>query len=187
MSEPLRFMIDRFQTPIGEMVIAADHDGNLRAVDWTEFDPRMQRLLTRQYGKGKFVLEPVKNPHGLADVITRYFAGDFAALDELPVKFAGTSFQRSVWQALREIPCGKTLSYSELAHKIGKPTATRAVGLANGSNPVGVIVPCHRVIGANGSLTGYGGGLERKRWLLDHESNPLFGQMGFKENEAVRG
>jgi methylated-DNA-[protein]-cysteine S-methyltransferase len=187
MSEPLRLMIDRFQTPIGEMVIAADHDGNLRAVDWTEFDPRMQRLLTRLYGKENFVLEPAKNPHGFADVIASYFAGNFTALDGLPVETAGTPFQRAVWRALREIPCGKTLSYAELAHKIGKPTATRAVGLANGSNPVGVIVPCHRVIGANGSLTGYGGGLERKRWLLDHESSPLFSQMGFKSDEALGG
>lgn len=173
MTTPLRLMIDRIQTPIGEMVIAADHDGNLRAVDWSEYDPRMLRLLTRHYGADGFTLEPGKNPHGFADAIARYFAGDFSALDNLPVATAGTPFQRTVWRALREIPSGTTVSYADLAQKIGKPTATRAVGLANGSNPVGVIVPCHRVIGANGSLTGYGGGIERKRWLLDHESNPL--------------
>jgi methylated-DNA-[protein]-cysteine S-methyltransferase len=170
MSEPLRLMIDRIQTPIGEMVVLADHDGNLRAVDWAEYEPRMMRLLTRHYGANGFTLEPEENPRGFADAIARYFAGDFAALDNLPVKTAGTPFQRTVWRALREIPCGTTVSYAGLAQKIGKPTAVRAVGLANGSNPVGVIVPCHRVIGANGSLTGYGGGIERKRWLLDHES-----------------
>jgi methylated-DNA-[protein]-cysteine S-methyltransferase len=173
MSEPLRLIIDRFQTPIGEMVILADHDGNLRAVDWAEYEPRMLRLLTRHYGANGFTIEPGKNPHGFADAIARYFAGDYSALDSLPVETAGTPFQRAVWRALREIPCGTTVSYADLAQKIGKPTAMRAVGLANGSNPVGVIVPCHRVIGANGSLTGYGGGIERKRWLLDHESNPL--------------
>jgi len=85
------------------------------------------------------------------------------------VQTAGTPFQRAVWRALREIPRGATESYSKLAQRIGRPTAVRAVGLANGSNPIGIVVPCHRVIGANGSLTGYGGGMERKRWLLEHE------------------
>jgi methylated-DNA-[protein]-cysteine S-methyltransferase len=98
-----------------------------------------------------------------------YFAGDLGAIDKLPVKTAGTPFQRAVWNALREIPRGATESYGQLAERIGRPTAVRAVGLANGSNPIGIVVPCHRVIGANGSLTGYGGGMERKRWLLDHE------------------
>jgi methylated-DNA-[protein]-cysteine S-methyltransferase len=88
----------------------------------------------------------------------------------LPVKTAGTKFQREVWRALRYIPCGKTISYGELARRIGRPKAVRAVGLANGSNPIGVVVPCHRVIGSNGTLTGYGGGLHRKRWLLQHEN-----------------
>jgi methylated-DNA-[protein]-cysteine S-methyltransferase len=87
----------------------------------------------------------------------------------LPVQTAGTLFQREVWRALREIPCGSTVSYGKLAQQIGRPAAIRAVGLANGSNPIGVVVPCHRVIGADGSLTGYGGGIERKRWLLAHE------------------
>ena len=173
MSEPLRFMVDRIDTPIGEMMIAFDEEGNLRAVDWTDYEPRMQSLLRRQYGAHGFTLEPGKCPQRFTDAINRYFSGDLAALDTLPVATAGTPFQRAVWQALREIPCGTTVSYAALAQKIGRPSAMRAVGLANGSNPVGVIVPCHRVIGANGSLTGYGGGLDRKRWLLDHESNSL--------------
>ncbi len=173
MNEPLQLIIDRIKTPIGEMLVVADHNGNLRAVDWADYEPRMMRLLTRHYGANGFKLEPRKNPHGFADAINRYFDGDLSALDSLPVKTAGTPFQCAVWGALRDIPFGTTVSYAGLAQKIGKPTAMRAVGLANGSNPVGVIVPCHRVIGANGSLTGYGGGIDRKRWLLDHESNSL--------------
>lgn len=170
MSETLELIIDRIDTPIGEMVIVADHEGNLRAADWTDHEARMLRLLRRQYGENGFRLELGKNPHGLADAINRYFAGDLTALDGLPVKTTGTPFQRAVWSALRTIPCGTTMTYGELARQIGKPAAVRAVGLANGSNPVGVIVPCHRVIGANGSLTGYGGGIDRKKWLLEHES-----------------
>lgn len=169
----LELLIDRIDTPIGEMVIIADRDGNLRAVDWTDHDPRAQNFLRLHYGpnngKTGFTLTPVRNPSGLSDAIRSYFAGDLTAIDNLPVKTNGTPFQRQVWQALREIPLGTTISYGQLASRIGRPTAMRAVGLANGSNPVGVIVPCHRVIGSNGSLTGYGGGMERKRWLLEHE------------------
>ena len=171
MSEYLQLISDRIKTPIGEMEIIADHHGNVRAVDWVEYEPRMLRFLRLHYGKNGFRIVPGKNPHGFTDAIHRYFAGDLTALDALPVETAGTPFQRAVWRALRDIPCGTTVSYAKLAQKIGKPKAMRAVGLANGSNPVGVIVPCHRVIGANGSLTGYGGGIDRKRWLLDHESN----------------
>ena len=101
--------------------------------------------------------------------IKAYFEGQLNAIDSLPVECVGTPFQKRVWHALREIPCGRTVSYSELARRIGRPAAVRAVGLANGANPISVIVPCHRVIGVNGTLTGYGGGLERKRWLLSHE------------------
>ena len=97
-----------------------------------------------------------------------YFAGERTAFD-LDLSLAGTPFQQRVWQALREIPYGETVSYGELAVSLGQPGASRAVGLANGKNPVGIIVPCHRVIGANGSMTGYGGGLDRKRWLLSFE------------------
>jgi len=127
--------------------------------------------LRRHYGGDGYRLEPCKNPRGISDTIKRYFEGDLAAIDALPVKTAGTAFQREVWNALRSIPCGTTISYAKLAQQIGRPAAVRAVGLANGSNPIGVIVPCHRVIGANGSLTGYGGGIDRKRWLLAHESD----------------
>ncbi|MGA3223094.1 MAG: methylated-DNA--[protein]-cysteine S-methyltransferase [Acidobacteriaceae bacterium] len=169
MAEVLQLLLNRIDTPIGEMVVVADHDGNLRAIDWTDHEPRMLRFLRLHCGKGGFSLEAVPDIKGLTSAIHRYFAGDLKVIDTLPVKTAGTPFQREVWRALREIPCGSTVSYAKLAQQIGLPAAIRAVGLANGSNPIGVVVPCHRVIGANGSLTGYGGGIERKRWLLEHE------------------
>ena len=102
-------------------------------------------------------------------MLTRYFGGEIGALDTIAVELNGTPFQKNVWQALRRIPGGTTISYAELAKRIGEPSAVRAVGTANGANPVAVIVPCHRVIGSNGRLTGYGGGLDRKQWLLAHE------------------
>jgi methylated-DNA-[protein]-cysteine S-methyltransferase len=170
MSEILQLLIDRIDTPIGEMLVVADHHGNLRAVDWTDHDARMQGLLRIHYREDGFRLEPSRNLNGLTHALGSYFAGDLAAIDTLPVQTAGTPFQREVWLALRQISCGTTVSYAELAARIGRPKAVRAVGLANGSNPVGVVVPCHRVIGSDGSLTGYGGGIERKHWLLEHES-----------------
>jgi methylated-DNA-[protein]-cysteine S-methyltransferase len=165
----LRLFLDRLPTPIGDMLIAADREGNLRATFWTDDEEDLRCLLERQYGRAQIEIEPAFNPHGLTAAIAAYFAGDLHAIDTLPVQTAGTSFQREVWYALRQIPCGTTISYGQLATQIGRPAAVRAVGLANGANPIGVVVPCHRVIGSNGSLTGYGGGIHRKRWLLDHE------------------
>lgn len=171
MPEALQLIMDRIDTPIGEMLIVADQEGNLRAIDWADHETRMLRLLRLHYGAGGFKLEPSPGLGGLTDAMRRYFAGELAAIDNVPVKTGGTTFQREVWRALRTIPCGSTVSYAQLATQIGRPSAVRAVGLANGSNPVGVVVPCHRVIGANGSLTGYGGGIERKSWLLQHEAS----------------
>jgi methylated-DNA-[protein]-cysteine S-methyltransferase len=116
-------------------------------------------------------------PAGFRDVVDQlaaYFAGELTEFD-IALDPSGSPFQRTVWMALRTIPYGQTRSYADIARQIGNPTASRAVGLANGRNPISIIVPCHRVIGANGSLTGYGGGLERKRALLDLESGALFG------------
>ncbi|MCU1263145.1 MAG: methylated-DNA--protein-cysteine methyltransferase [Bryobacterales bacterium] len=169
MSNVLHLLIDRVETPIGELLLVADDLGKLRAVDWADYEPRMLRLLRLHYGKDGFHLDPARNPHGLRERINRYFAGDIDAIDEIPVETAGTAFQRSVWYELRKIASGAPVSYGTLARQIARPKAVRAVGLANGSNPIGIVVPCHRVIGSNGSLTGYGGGLERKRWLLEHE------------------
>lgn len=123
-------------------------------------------------------MEPHESPPGRRDdaalrpfrnQLRSYFAGELQVFD-MPLALEGTPFQRAVWAALRKIPYGKTISYAELARRVGKPGAARAVGSANGRNPVGIIVPCHRVIAADGTLGGYGGGLERKRWLLDHEA-----------------
>ncbi len=170
MSDALQLLVDRIETPVGPMFVVADQEGNLRALYFADYEDGMHRALGRHYGKNGFALTEARNPHGLSEAITQYFAGDLKAIDKLPVKTAGTKFQREVWRALRDIPCGKTISYGELARRIGRPKAVRAVGLANGSNPIGVVVPCHRVIGSNGTLTGYGGGLGRKRWLLQHEN-----------------
>jgi methylated-DNA-[protein]-cysteine S-methyltransferase len=165
--EPLRLTLDRLNTPLGEALLVVDADGAVRALDFADYEERMLRLLTRHYGR--FALTPGAAPPEVRDAVSAYFAGDVSALDGLTVRTAGTDFQRSVWAALRAIPAGQTRSYGQLAASIGSPRAVRAAGLANGQNPVAVIVPCHRVIGANGTLTGYAGGLERKRWLLAHE------------------
>lgn len=165
----LDFLVDRLPTPIGELVVVADRDGRLRAVDWTDHEDRMLALLRTQYRGREISLTPAHDPAGLSLACAAYFAGDLHAIDDLPAETGGTGFQRSVWRALRGIPCGETITYRELAGRAGRPAAVRAAGHANGSNPISIVVPCHRVIGANGSLTGYGGGIERKRWLLRHE------------------
>lgn len=167
--EAIRLLVDRTDTPIGELTIVVDGAGRLRAVGWTEHEDRMRHFLRVHYGANGHALEPAREPVDGVVALKAYFAGDLAAIEDLAVETTGTPFQRAVWRALRDIPCGHTISYRELARRIGRPAAVRAVGLANGANPVGIVVPCHRVIGSAGSLTGYGGGLERKRWLLAHE------------------
>ena len=121
-------------------------------------------------------IEAADDPAGAVSVLSRYFAGDLTSLDQVDVELHGTPFQERVWTALRTVAAGMTTSYAELAGRVGAPSAVRAVGAANGANPVAIVLPCHRIIGSNGSLTGYGGGLERKRWLLNHEgvSRSLF-------------
>jgi methylated-DNA-[protein]-cysteine S-methyltransferase len=165
----VELLVERLPTPLGGLVIVSDRQGRLRSVDWHDYEPRMHALLRRHTGGGGFTLEPAPASTPLAAALEAYFAGDLAAIDTLPVATGGTAFQRSVWEALRGIPCGRTLSYAALARRIGRERAVRAVGLANGANPIGIVVPCHRVVGSDGSLTGYGGGIERKRWLLAHE------------------
>lgn len=164
----LELQIGPIHTPIGEALVVFDDEKSLRAFDWKDHEDRMLRLLRRQYGVG-LDLRLAKTPNEITRAFDAYFGGDLKALEQIPCQTAGTPFQREVWSALRSIPAGQTRSYGQLAAKLGRPKAMRAVGLANGSNPIGVVVPCHRVIGADGSLTGYGGGLDRKRWLLTHE------------------
>jgi methylated-DNA-[protein]-cysteine S-methyltransferase len=163
-----RLTLDRYATPIGDLLLASDDDGRLRAVDLYGDEVRMTNWLHGQYGT-RLVLEKGCAPKPVRQALDDYFAGHLEALDEIECQADGTEFQRSVWTALRDIPAGQTLSYGTLAGRLGNPKAVRAVGLANGSNPIPIVIPCHRVIGSDGSLTGYGGGLERKRWLLAHE------------------
>jgi methylated-DNA-[protein]-cysteine S-methyltransferase len=166
--QPDRLTVSAFPTPIGESLLITDQQGNLRTLDFRDYEPRMRRLLRLQYGKD-IALEDGPAPKALLRALTAYFDGDIGALDSIACETAGTPFQRSVWTSLRKIPAGMTTSYGALARRIGRPAAMRAVGAANGANPIAIVVPCHRVIGTDGSLTGYGGGLDRKRWLLQHE------------------
>lgn len=165
---PERLIVDRLASPLGPLQLVVDADGALRLLEFDEDSPRARRLMARH-----FAGVPVSSgaaPAAIRGGLEAYFAGDLAALAAIPVRLGGTDFQRRVWRALTDIPAGSTLSYGALAERLGAPRAVRAVGLANGANPVSLVIPCHRVIGADGSLTGYGGGLARKRWLLAHES-----------------
>lgn len=159
--------LDRVKTPIGDLMLVADAKGALRMLEFYNKPKRWRPEFKRRFDGAAFTRKV--DPFGLARKLTRYFEGDLAALDEIETAADGTEFQRACWKNLRKIPAGTTMSYGALAKKLGKPAAMRAVGLANGANPIAVVVPCHRVIGSNGSLTGYGGGLKRKQWLLDHE------------------
>jgi len=164
---PERLRLDRLATPIGESLIVTDEAGHLRAFDWADRESGMARLLRLHYGS--VMPEPGGAPRTVKRLLRRYFEGELGCLGIIEWRTAGTPFQSSVWTALTMIAPGETLSYGALAAKLGCPKSVRAVGLANGANPISVVVPCHRVIGADGSLTGYGGGIERKRWLLNHE------------------
>lgn len=161
------FRLDRLKTPIGIARLVTDETGVLRALDWQDHEVRMRQLLRRQCGAVE--LKEARAPAALKTALSAYFSGDIDRLGEIRWRVAGTPFQRKVWHALSEIPAGSTLSYGALAARLGAPRAMRAVGHANGANPISVVVPCHRLIGANGTLVRYGGGLERKRWLLRHE------------------
>jgi methylated-DNA-[protein]-cysteine S-methyltransferase len=163
------FSLERVDTPTGPMLIVTDDEQNLRALDWEDHEPRMMKLLHRYYGADAVRLSERPRASAAANALAAYFDGDIEAVSDLPVATNGSDFQRTVWDALRRIPAGHSISYGALAARIGRPTAARAVGLANGANPIAIVVPCHRVIGADAALTGYGGGLDRKRWLLAHE------------------
>lgn len=163
----MQLVMERWSSPVATLLLAADEEGILRALDFVDYEARMHRLLRLHYGG--YALADGKAPRSIKECLTAYFGGAMDALGDIPVATGGTPFQRDVWNALRTIPAGRTLSYGELAVKIGRSGASRAVGAANGANPVAIVVPCHRVIGADGALTGYASGLPHKRWLLDHE------------------
>ncbi len=163
----MRLLIDRLPSPVGSLLIVSD-GANLCALDYRGFDDRMRRLLSTRFGDD-LTFDDAHDPQGFTTSLRAYLEGNVAAIDELPASTGGTAFQQRVWAALREIPAGTTTTYGALAARLGNPAASRAVGLANSLNPVAIVIPCHRVIGANGKLTGYAGGLDRKRWLLRHE------------------
>ena len=167
--DPFRFHIESMETPIGQMLVVADEQQRLRALGWADLEDRLQRQLAASYG-GALRLRSGPTSAAIREALHAYLEGKLDAIDTISVATGGTSFQRAVWEELRRIPAGTTSSYRDLAIRIGHPKAVRAVGHANGANPIGVVVPCHRLVGSDGSLTGYGGGLHRKRWLLDHEA-----------------
>ena len=160
-------LVARVPSPLGELRLVWDEDGAIRALDYDDYEDRMHDLLVRYYDDCD--LQPEQAPDELLGPLEAYFAGRLEAIDGLPIACGGTPFQRDVWQQLRKIPCGTTATYGAIAAAIGRSSSMRAVGAAKGANPIAIVVPCHRVIGANGTLTGYGGGLQRKEWLLRHE------------------
>jgi methylated-DNA-[protein]-cysteine S-methyltransferase len=153
-------------SPAGSVVLV-ERRGALVGLVFEDHWKGFRRELEKRFGEFSFEEDP--RGGASAEALKRYFAGSLAALDGIEVDTGGTPFQQLVWKALRRIPAGTTWSYARLAKEIGRPSATRAVAAANGANPVSIVVPCHRVIGSDGSLTGYGGGLPRKQWLLAHE------------------
>jgi methylated-DNA-[protein]-cysteine S-methyltransferase len=163
---PATLRLGKVASPIGDLLVAAAGEA-VCAVAFEGGEADTERYLTRRYGECVQVQGRV--PAQLRDALRGYFEGDLAAFDGIEAAARGTAFQERVWNALRKVPAGRTASYADIAQQIGQPTAVRAVGLADGQNPVPIIIPCHRIIGRDGSLTGFGGGLERKAWLLRHE------------------
>ena len=155
--------IAEYATPLGAAT-GASIDGSLVALTFSDRWNEMEARLVRRFGN--FTR---RNAGGLQKRLDAYFAGDVTAFEAVELNPGGTTFQAAVWSRLRHIPAGSTTTYSALAREIGSPKAVRAVGAANGANPIWLIIPCHRAIGSDGSLTGYAGGIERKRWLLEHE------------------
>jgi len=169
---PESFSVGRLDTPIGPALAVTDAEGVLRAFDWEDHAERIRELMRLQYGAVELKAGGAP-PRVIRSALSHYFQGDLDAPQTIEWRISGTPFQRKVWNALPEIPAGRTLTYGALATKLGAPNATRAVGHANGSNPISVVIPCHRLIAANGSLVKYGSGLARKRWLLTHEGVEL--------------
>jgi methylated-DNA-[protein]-cysteine S-methyltransferase len=162
----MELYLEELETPVGQVAIVTQ-GSVVYALDFEDYRDRMDLLLNRYYGTHTLHAAP-RESTAFAK-LRAYFAGELTAIESVEIAKPGTAFQQKVWAALRAIPLGQTQSYGELAAAIGQPKASRAVGMANGSNPIAIIVPCHRVIGSNAALTGYGGGMHRKEWLLQHE------------------
>jgi methylated-DNA-[protein]-cysteine S-methyltransferase len=169
-TKPVVLVLETLDTPLGGFTVATDREGRLRAAEFADRRHRLDRSLGLRFARSGFELKEGATPPNISSALRDYFDGDAGAIDRIPVVLDGTDFQNKVWNALRMVEPGNPIPYSTLAARIGKPEAVRAVGAANGANPFSVVVPCHRLVGANGALTGYGGGIERKRWLIDHEA-----------------
>jgi methylated-DNA-[protein]-cysteine S-methyltransferase len=152
---------------IGPIHVVAE-GGKLLAMEFGDIEHRLMPMLRARIGKEP-MLEPVDELDEITSAIHAYFDGDLAAIDAIEVDGGGTDFQQHAWKSLRAIPPGETRTYGQMAAALGRPNAARAIGMANALNPISLVVPCHRLVGSNGALTGYGGGIERKRWLLEHE------------------
>lgn len=155
------------RSPLGKLLLVSAGE-RLAALDYEGGEARLWHLLHARWGE--IELKRVARAPAAAAHLQAYFAGELGALDAVGVESRGTAFQEEVWAALRRIPAGTTVTYGELAASLARPGASRAVGHASGQNPVAIVVPCHRVVGARGALAGYSGGLEKKRWLLAHEA-----------------
>jgi methylated-DNA-[protein]-cysteine S-methyltransferase len=165
-SEDMIILSDRIATPLGDMVLLA-RDHVLLLLEFADTGDRVAQEIAKRFPHE--TIQATDDPFGFSSRVRRYIAGELSAIEGIATDGGGTDFQKRVWAELKRIPCGTTISYGELARRLGDKNAMRAVGLANGRNPVSIVVPCHRVIGADGSMTGYGGGMERKVWLLRHE------------------
>ena len=162
----MKLFFDQLPAKFGTIHLVSDGE-RMVSLDFEGFQERLHKLMSKRYET--YELVDADNPQGFTDVLKAYLAGDITAVDAIPVDTGGTDFQQSCWQLLRKIPAGETWTYGQMAKILGNPKASRAVGITNSLNPVGIVVPCHRVIGASGKLTGYAGGLNVKDWLLRHE------------------
>jgi O-6-methylguanine DNA methyltransferase len=167
---PERIFVGKLDSPIGSLVYLTDGQA-LRAVEFADTPDRLLSVFLQRFGL--IPVDTTRDPLGVGAAIRAYFGGDIYAIEAVPAAPNGTQFQQRVWRLLREIPPGRTVTYGTIANQLGTPSATRAVGAANGANPIPIVIPCHRVIGANGTLTGYGSGVFRKEWLLTHEGAQL--------------
>lgn len=168
MSEPTTIATATLPTPVGDVVLY-EHADVLCGLVFFDRTERLQEHLRRRFGEVVYRPAHERSSSGAVGRVRDYLAGNLRAVDDIAVDLGGTPFQARVWAALRNIPLGATCSYGDIARAVGSATAVRAVGAANGANPVSIVVPCHRVIGSGGALHGYGGGLPRKQWLLQHE------------------
>lgn len=163
----MRLARESIKSPLGPILLYLDEQEVVRVSNFEDREDHLNHILRRQYGR--IDTYPIQGKSSAARSIEAYFGGELHQLGSIRIDPPGTEFQRAIWFRLREIEPGTTLSYGALAVAIGRPAASRAVGAANGANPINLIIPCHRLVGASLDLTGYGPGLSRKRWLLNHE------------------